>query len=41
MSKELGSLFCQITGSIPVRTDTDPTEEGFNDYSARGVALDG
>ena len=31
MSKELGPLFCQITGSIPVRTDTDLTAEGFND----------
>jgi glucose/mannose transport system substrate-binding protein len=31
MSKELGPLFCQITGSIPVRTDTDLTVEGFND----------
>src|SRR5580704_8652708 len=31
MSKELGTLFCQVTGSIPVRTDTDLTAEGFND----------
>jgi glucose/mannose transport system substrate-binding protein len=31
MSKELGQLFCQVTGSIPVRTDTDLTEAGYND----------
>jgi glucose/mannose transport system substrate-binding protein len=31
MSKELGPLFCQVTGSIPIRTDTDLTAEGFND----------
>ena len=31
MSKELGTLFCQVTGSIPVRTDTDLTAPGFND----------
>jgi glucose/mannose transport system substrate-binding protein len=31
MSKELGPLFCQITGSIPVRTDTDLSAAGFND----------
>ena len=31
MSKEFGPLFCQITGSIPVRTDTDLSAEGFND----------
>jgi glucose/mannose transport system substrate-binding protein len=31
MSKEFGPLFCQITGSIPVRTDTDLTAAGFND----------
>ena len=31
MSKEFGPLFCQITGSIPVRTDTDLAAAGFND----------
>jgi glucose/mannose transport system substrate-binding protein len=31
MSKELGPLFCQITGSIPIRTDTDLSAPGFND----------
>jgi glucose/mannose transport system substrate-binding protein len=31
MSKDLGILFCQVTGSIPVRTDTDLTAPGFND----------
>jgi glucose/mannose transport system substrate-binding protein len=31
MSKEFGPLFCQITGSIPVRTDTDLTAAGFTD----------
>ena len=31
MGKEFGPLFCQITGSIPVRTDTDLAAEGFND----------
>ncbi|HEY8682059.1 MAG TPA: ABC transporter substrate-binding protein, partial [Rhodanobacter sp.] len=31
MAKEFGPLFCQITGSIPVRTDTDLSAEGFND----------
>ena len=35
MGKEFGPLFCQITGSIPVRTDTDLAAEGFNDSSAR------
>ena len=31
MSKDLAPLFCQITGSIPVRTDTDLSAEGFSD----------
>jgi glucose/mannose transport system substrate-binding protein len=31
MDKSFGPLFCQITGSIPVRTDTDLTEAGFNE----------
>jgi glucose/mannose transport system substrate-binding protein len=31
MSKAFGPLFCQITGSIPVRTDTDLAAAGFND----------
>ena len=29
MGKELGPLFCQITGSIPVRSDTDLSAAGF------------
>jgi glucose/mannose transport system substrate-binding protein len=31
MAKDFGPLFCQITGSIPVRTDTDLSAAGFND----------
>jgi glucose/mannose transport system substrate-binding protein len=31
MSRDLGRLFCQVTGSIPVRTDTDLSAAGFND----------
>ena len=29
MGKEFGPLFCQITGSIPVRSDTDLSAAGF------------
>ena len=31
MAKEFGPMYSQITGSIPVRTDTDLTAEGFSD----------
>ena len=31
MGKQLGKLFCQVTGSIPIRTDTDLTAPGYND----------
>jgi glucose/mannose transport system substrate-binding protein len=31
MGKDFGPLFCQITGSIPVRTDTDLSAAGFTD----------
>ncbi|MBN8902649.1 MAG: carbohydrate ABC transporter substrate-binding protein [Rhodospirillales bacterium] len=31
MSKEFGPMYSQITGSIPVRTDTDLTAPGFSD----------
>jgi glucose/mannose transport system substrate-binding protein len=31
MAKEFGPMYSQITGSIPVRTDTDLSAEGFSD----------
>jgi glucose/mannose transport system substrate-binding protein len=31
MSKEFGPMYSQITGSLPVRTDTDLSEAGFSD----------
>jgi glucose/mannose transport system substrate-binding protein len=31
MSKEFGPMYSQITGSLPVRTDTDMSGEGFSD----------
>jgi glucose/mannose transport system substrate-binding protein len=31
MSKEFGPMYSQITGSLPVRTDTDLSGEGFSD----------
>jgi glucose/mannose transport system substrate-binding protein len=31
MSKDFGPMYSQITGSIPVRTDTDLSAEGFSD----------
>jgi glucose/mannose transport system substrate-binding protein len=31
MAKNFGPMYSQITGSIPVRTDTDLTAEGFSD----------
>lgn len=31
MAKDFGPMFCQITGSIPVQTDTDLSAPGFND----------
>jgi glucose/mannose transport system substrate-binding protein len=31
MAKDFGPMYSQITGSIPVRTDTDLTAEGFSD----------
>jgi glucose/mannose transport system substrate-binding protein len=31
MSKDFGPMYSQITGSIPVRTDTDLAAEGFSD----------
>jgi glucose/mannose transport system substrate-binding protein len=31
MSKEFGPMYSQITGSIPVRTDTDMSAPGFSD----------
>lgn len=30
MRKDFGPMFCQITGSLPVRTDTDLSAPGFN-----------
>jgi glucose/mannose transport system substrate-binding protein len=31
MAKDFGPMYSQITGSIPVRTDTDLNAEGFSD----------
>ena len=31
MAKDFGPMYCSITGSIPVRTDTDMSTEGFSD----------
>ncbi len=31
MAKDFGPMYSQITGSIPVRTDTDLSAEGFSD----------
>jgi glucose/mannose transport system substrate-binding protein len=31
MAKDFGPMYSQITGSIPVRTDTDLTADGFSD----------
>jgi glucose/mannose transport system substrate-binding protein len=31
MAKDFGPMYCQITGSLPVRTDTDMSEPGFSD----------
>ena len=31
MAKDFGPMYCTITGSIPVRTDTDLSAEGFSD----------
>jgi len=31
MSKDFGPMYSQITGSLPVRTDTDLSAEGFSD----------
>jgi glucose/mannose transport system substrate-binding protein len=31
MAKDFGPMYCTITGSIPVRTDTDMAGEGFSD----------
>jgi glucose/mannose transport system substrate-binding protein len=31
MSKDFGPMYSQITGSIPVRTDTDLSAPGFSD----------
>ncbi len=41
MAKDFGPMYSQITGSIPVRTDTDMTESGFSDgqrEAARAMA---
>jgi glucose/mannose transport system substrate-binding protein len=31
MAKDFGPMYCQITGAIPVRTDTDMSDPGFSD----------
>jgi len=41
MAKDFGPMYCAITGSIPVRTDTDLSTEGFSDgqrEAARAMA---
>jgi glucose/mannose transport system substrate-binding protein len=41
MAKDFGPMYCQITGSIPVRTDTDMADPGFSDSqreAARAMA---
>jgi glucose/mannose transport system substrate-binding protein len=41
MAKDFGPMYCQITGSIPVRTDTDMADPGFSDgqrETARAMA---
>ncbi len=41
MAKDFGPMYCQITGSIPVRTDTDMSDPGFSDgqrEAARAMA---
>ena len=31
MAKDFGPMYCQITGAIPVRTDTNMADTGFSD----------
>ena len=41
MAKEFGPMYSQITGSIPVRTDTDLSAEGFSDGQREAANGDG
>ena len=38
MSREFGPMYCQITGSLPVRTDTDLSDPGFSDGQREAAA---
>jgi glucose/mannose transport system substrate-binding protein len=38
MAKDFGPMYSQITGSIPVRTDTDLSAEGFSDGQREAAA---